>query len=119
VLASKTILPSDNAAAVADKFEAACDKSRRPYATCTNVGRLVLASKNGNLARRPAALCMRLGECMPELACTLEATNATNSSLTYTGALDACSVSGVAGGDPFPAMSESLGHPGAWAGLGG
>lgn len=89
---------SANAAAVANAFEAACRTSGRDTPDCISVTRQISASKDGNLGRRPAALCFRLGECLPSLACVGSAKNASNVNQTLTGELDACTASGIKGG---------------------
>ncbi|GBF98657.1 hypothetical protein Rsub_11651 [Raphidocelis subcapitata] len=106
-LSLDTIRAQDTAAQAADKFEAHCDATGRPYARCTLVGRDVLASLDGNLARRPAALCFRLGECDASLDCKGENLNVTTGNLTNeVSSLDACSITGVAGDDIVPPKVE-------------
>ena len=118
-LSLKVINSSYTAAQAADAFEAHCDATGRPYARCTLAGRAVLASLNGNLARRPAALCFRLGECSAALDCKAENFNITSGNYTGdTSGLDACSITGVAG-DAIVPPAGAAGRRAFWGGFGG
>ena len=75
---------------VAAVFAFHCVNSTFDEGLCTGLSKQVALSMDYNLARRPAAVCSRLGVCDPTLSCT----SAAGTPIV----LDMCSVNGLAGG---------------------
>ena len=86
----------NNSLAVAFGFLPYCIKAAYPVTLCTSASSEVAASLNGNLAKRPAAICSMMGACTPALNCSVPAGSTSGSN--GTGALDMCSSTGAAGG---------------------
>lgn len=82
-------------------FQAACISSGRDEGACTLLAKDVASSIDGNLGKRPAALCYRLAECDPALQCNGSYTSA---GTTTSGALDLCTATGLVNG---PAVSRA------------
>lgn len=98
--AKSNVSAGDAAAAVASKFRAFClaTPAFGGPASCLAVEREIAASKDGNLGRRPAALCFRLGACEPARGCIGKAVNETNTNETISAMLDPCTANGLVGG---------------------
>ncbi len=83
---------------VANGFASYCTSSTRllpDYITpvCSAASYDVSMSLAGNLAKRPAAICARLGACKPTTNCTAPALGGSSAV-----ALDACTANGLVGG---------------------
>lgn len=78
-------------------FVSYCINASYPKADCEALGKDVGASLQGNLGKRPAAVCSRLGLCSATLACNASALNSTDNS-AVTGQLDMCTKTGLIGG---------------------
>ena len=63
-----------------------------PDAACTGLKADVASSLEGNLAKRPAAVCLRMGVCSATAKCNATALD------SVTAPLDACSANGLVGG---------------------
>lgn len=84
-----------------------CRTTGRDAAHCSAVQKLISSSNLGNLARRPGALCTRLGECdaAVDTGCTISPPGT-----TLRGILDVCSQEGVAGGATLPGTFAGTGE---------
>jgi hypothetical protein len=89
---------------VARAFAAFCVNASRPLAACASVASDVAASMAGNLAKRPAAVCARLGACGLGLNCSA----VTAADAGVSGPLDACSATGLADGPAVRADGAPL-----------
>lgn len=79
-------------------FVAHCTNMSYPTDACTALGVDVGGSLNGNLAKRPAAVCSRLGLCSATVGCNATAPSIVNPSVFSKGPLDVCTASGLLGG---------------------
>lgn len=94
-----TVQAADSAAQVSTKFAAEtwCAPTYGD-AACLRLERKIAASKDGNLGRRPAAICYHLGACEPSRGCIGTAANETNANITISAPLDVCTGNGLVGG---------------------
>lgn len=91
-----------DAAQVALDVEAACSAANFPAADCALLARAVSMTPQGNLGKRPAALCARLRQCDLSSTCILPF----NSNTTDKRPLDACTANGLVGGASVGSLSE-------------
>jgi hypothetical protein len=76
-------------------FLQACTSAGQDPAACTLLANDISQSMDGNLARRPAAMCYRMGACIAERMCN---GTISNNGTLVTVPLDTCSATGLLGG---------------------
>jgi hypothetical protein len=99
---------SRDAATAAAAFLVRCLTSFRPgdVLACRDISSAIAYSLDGNLAKRPAALCARLGNCSAEVLSTSTSCSITMPNLPV-GRPDTCSVEGITGGTTLTLAADS------------
>jgi hypothetical protein len=78
---------------------------------CTDLAEAIARSLNNTLAFRAGAVCHRMRECLPELITPQNSScNGTLSNANATGALDLCSLEGIANGTPIAGIFSGQGN---------
>jgi hypothetical protein len=103
-----TTTPSTQAA----DFYTSCSANNFELAVCSKLQAVISSSYKGNLARRAGALCTRLGACSTSAAYTVSVASNASAAIILTGAPDACTVEGVAGGAQVAMVEATFGATG-------
>ncbi|KAF6254424.1 hypothetical protein COO60DRAFT_1642347 [Scenedesmus sp. NREL 46B-D3] len=100
-----------NPTAVAAAFRTFCVSQGRSLEDCSGFAMDIEASHQGNLGKRPALICQKMGQCTADLSttdCTLiPADNATNATPVTAAHLTLCSSNGVSAAALVPGVSAS------------
>jgi hypothetical protein len=87
------------AAEITEAVLATCNEAAYDASKCQQAAAAVAASMQGNIGRRPAAVCRRLGACAPGAPCNVTVVSSVTRQVV-TAMVDECTIDGVVNGAP-------------------